>query len=173
MMEALGITAEAHSDIYLGLPVHVGKSKSKTFAYLKDRIWKKISGWMEKWLSKMGKEVLIKACAQSIPVFAMSCFDITKGLCDQASSMVCRFWWAQQEEGNKIHWLSWEKLSRSKKVGGLGFKDLHSFNIAMLAKQGWRLLIGPNSLFARVLKVKYFPDYCVLQAEPKVGMSYT
>jgi hypothetical protein len=43
---------------------------------------------MEKWLSKMAKEVLIKACAQAIPVLAMSCFDITKELCDQMSAMV-------------------------------------------------------------------------------------
>jgi hypothetical protein len=102
MMDTLGIIAEAQSEKYLGLPVHVGKSKTKTFAYLKDRVWRKISGWMEKWLSKTGKEVLIKACTQSIPIFAMSCFDITKGLCDQMSAMVCRFWWAQQEDENKV-----------------------------------------------------------------------
>jgi hypothetical protein len=87
--------------------------------------------------------------------------------------MVCRFWWAQQEDENKVHWMSWDKLSLSKKVGGLGYKDLHSFNIAMLAKQGWRLLTDPNSLCARVLKAKYFPSTNVLHAEPKEGMSYT
>jgi hypothetical protein len=94
-MEALGITKEAPNEKYLGLPVYVGKSKIKIFGYLKDRIWKLISGRMEKWLSKMGKEVLIKACAQAIPIFSISCFDITKNLCDQISAMVCRFWWAQ------------------------------------------------------------------------------
>jgi hypothetical protein len=40
---------------------------------------------------KYGKEILIKACAQAIPFFARSCFDITKGLCDQISVMVGRF----------------------------------------------------------------------------------
>jgi hypothetical protein len=173
MMDALGIAAEAPNEKYLGLPVHVGKSKTKIFNYLKDRLWSKIMGWMEKWLSKMGKEILIKACCQAIPLFAMSCFDITKELCDQMSSMVCRFWWAQQEDTNKVHWLSWEKLACSKKIGGLGYKDLHSFNIAMLAKQAWRLLTDPSSLCARVLKAKYFPESNVLQATPKAGMSYT
>jgi hypothetical protein len=173
MMDMLGIRGEAQNEKYLGLPVYVGKSKTKLFAYLKDRLWSKITGWMEKWLSKMGKEVLIKACAQAIPLFAMSCFDITKELCDQMSTMVCRFWWAQQDNENKVHWMSWDKLSLPKNWGGLGYKDLHSFNLAMLAKQAWRLLTDPSSLCARVLKAKYFPDTGVLQAEPKEGMSYT
>jgi hypothetical protein len=172
MMIALGIAKEAPNEKYLGLPVHVGKSKIKVFNYLKDRLWSKIMGWMEKWLSKMGKEILIKAYGQAIPLFAMSCFDITKEICDQMSSMVCRFWWAQQDDTNKVHSLSWEKLVRSKKIGGLGYKDLHSFNIAMLAKQAWRLLTDPSSLCARVLKAKYFPESDVLGDTPKAGMSY-
>jgi hypothetical protein len=60
-----------------------------------------------------------------------------------------------------------------KKYGGLGYKDLHSFNMAMLAKQGWRLLTEPDSLCVRVLKASYYPDALVLHAQPRSGMSYT
>ena len=77
---------------YLGLPVFVGKSRSSVFDYLKERIWQRIQGWKEKLLSKAGKEVLIKAVAQAIPIFAMACFDITKEMCNQISSMIAWFW---------------------------------------------------------------------------------
>jgi len=32
--------------------------------------------------------------------------------------------------------MSWEKLYVHKNYGGMGFKDLTSFNVAMLGKQG-------------------------------------
>jgi hypothetical protein len=56
----------------------MGKSKKQTFAYLKERVWKRIQEWKEKLLSKAVKDVLIKAIAQAIPTYAMSCFDLTK-----------------------------------------------------------------------------------------------
>ncbi|KAM1648372.1 hypothetical protein ACFX1Q_010398 [Malus domestica] len=42
-------------------------------------------------------------------------------------------------------------------AGGLGFKDIQCFNLAFLAKIGWRLIQNPTSLLATVLRDKYFP----------------
>jgi hypothetical protein len=50
-------------------------------------MWRKIQGWKENIMSRIGKEILVKAVAQAIPVFAMSCFDITKTFCDDIISM--------------------------------------------------------------------------------------
>ena len=142
---SLLITSEASSEKYLGLPVSIGKSRSKAFEYIKRKLWSRIQNWQEKLLSKAGKEILIKAVAQSIPTYAMSCFHLTKGLCDDLSSIIGRYWWSQQDKINKIHWLSWEKLTRTKKKGGLDFRDLYLFNLVMLSRQAWRLLTSPNT----------------------------
>jgi hypothetical protein len=61
---------------------------------LKDRKWKKIQGWKEKLLSKAENDVLIKAVAQSIPTYVVSCFDLKKTFCDDIGTMISRFWWA-------------------------------------------------------------------------------
>jgi hypothetical protein len=42
MLSILNISTEARNEKYLGLPVYMGRSRSKTFAYLKDRVWKRI-----------------------------------------------------------------------------------------------------------------------------------
>jgi hypothetical protein len=55
----------------------------------------------------------------------------------------------------------------------MGFRDLHCFNMAMLAKQVWRLLSEPNSLCARVLRAKYYSDGKLLIAKLKSGSSFT
>jgi hypothetical protein len=38
LMASLDIGSEVRNEKYLGLPVYIGRSKSKTFAYLKDRV---------------------------------------------------------------------------------------------------------------------------------------
>lgn len=64
-------------------------------------------------------------------------------------------------------------MSKPKCEGGMGFRDLHIFNLVMLARQSWHLIQEPESLCGAVLKAKYFPNSSILEAVPQPGMSYT
>ena len=54
----------------------------------------------------------------------------------------------------------------------MGFRDIRSFNLAMLAKQGWRLLTNHDSLLYRCFKTKYFPRCTFLEAADHPNSSF-
>ena len=105
---------------------------------------------------KSGQRDPNKTVSQAIPLYAMSFFDPTKSLCDEINTMMCCYWWSQQDKENKMHWLSCDTLCNHKEEGGLGFRDLHLFDVAVLARQTWRLLAASESLCAQVLRAKCF-----------------
>ncbi|XP_062014142.1 uncharacterized protein LOC133730599 [Rosa rugosa] len=115
---SLGVMRAEKHDKYLGLPTELSYSKEEAFGFLNEKIRTRTQGWREKTFSVAGKEILIKAVAQAIPSYVMSCFELPKHIC-------------------------------------------------------WRLIQNPNSIIARLLKAKYFPNCSFMEAEVKGGDSYT
>ena len=68
---------------------------------MKQRVANKLTGWKEKLLSNAGNEVLIKAVAQAVPSYMMSCFKLPNTLCDELTGMVRQFWWGQVKDEKK------------------------------------------------------------------------
>ncbi|CAA7027491.1 unnamed protein product [Microthlaspi erraticum] len=147
-----GVRAEIHQILgignvggmgqYLGIPESMGGAKTKIFSFLIDRQHKRINGWNSKWLSKGGK------------------------------SAVSNFWWSSTGQTRGMHWLAWKKLCRHKNDGGLGFRVIEDFNTALLAKQLWRLMDNPDSLFSRVFKGRYYRNTTPLEPIKSYSPSY-
>lgn len=153
--QTLGIESEGGIGKYLGLPELFGRRKRDIFASIVDRIRQKAFSWTSRFLSSAGKQVLLKAVLSAMPCYVMSCFKIPLSLCKQIQSLLTRFWWDANPEKKKMCWVAWSTFTLPKHSGGLGFRDIETFNDALLAKIGWRLISDPQSLVARVLLGKY------------------
>ena len=70
-------------------------------------------------------------------------------------------------------WVGWKQMCSPKSERGMGFRNLQAFNLAMLAKQAWRILSNPSSFIARVLKACYFPSGDILSATLGSNLSYS
>jgi hypothetical protein len=124
----------------------------------KYRMSKKFTNWAERYMSVRAKEVLIKSVAQAVPTYVMGVFKLPMTLCDELTRMVRHFWWGDEDGHRKIHWLAWDHLLLPKCMGGMGFRDTRLFNQALLVRQAWRLIQFWDSLCARLLKAKYYPQ---------------
>ncbi|XP_060968430.1 uncharacterized mitochondrial protein AtMg00310-like [Cannabis sativa] len=86
--------------------------------------------------------------------------------CKELEHLMEKIWW-QTDSIHKtgVSWMSWDRLSRHKHAGGLGFRCLCDFNMALLGKQCWCFLVNDCSLVSRVLKAKYYAHGSLLSDE--------
>ncbi|XP_074326999.1 uncharacterized protein LOC141664942 [Apium graveolens] len=170
--ECLGVKQTVKPGKYLGMPMCVGRNKTEVFGFLKDRVQAKLQGWGNKDLSKQEKLTLLKTAAQVIPSFWMNLFLIPVNMCEELERKMNAFLWGRGSTGKGVKWMAWKKLCRPKECGGLGVRDLRNFNLAMLAKQGWRLLNETNPLVSAIMKAKYYPQTDLLNTEAGANASY-
>jgi hypothetical protein len=76
IFEASGVPSSQRYETYLGLLALVGKSRTKAFKGILDKIWRKLQYWKLKLLSQAGREIMLKAVVQAILTYYMSVFKL-------------------------------------------------------------------------------------------------
>ena len=157
---------------YLGIPSMVGKNKRRAFRELKEKMTAKVKAWCSRTLSQGGKQVFIKSIIQAISTYLMSCILLPVAFCQELDSIIKDYWWKQNQRKQGIHWMKWQKMCTPKNLGGMGFRDMAKFNIAMLCKQGWRSLKHIDTLLYQVLQAKYFPEKSFMESNQGHNSSF-
>lgn len=114
----------------------------------------------------------MKGVLQVILTYTMGIFKLPKGIISKLNALLKKFWWGCSKEKGRIQELTWKKLGLSKKEGGLGIRDLESFNLVMLSKQGWRLLQHSSSMISNLIKQNFYPKTNFLEAKLGLRPSY-
>ncbi|XP_048611535.1 uncharacterized protein LOC125585868 [Brassica napus] len=110
----------------------------------KDNLMHRVNGWTGRWLSKGGKEVMIKSILLALPTYVMSTFLLPLEICENLASAIAQFWWSSNPPKRGIHWAKWDK----------------------------RLVQYPDSLAARVLRGRYYRMTSPLRVTSTSSPSY-
>ncbi|XP_060968346.1 uncharacterized protein LOC133035920 [Cannabis sativa] len=100
----MGIREADEKSKYLGLPSTIGRNKIAAFSYVVDKVHKRVQTWDNKFLSKAGKEVLIKSVVQALPAYTLNVFLLPVSICDDVERAISKFWW-KSNKNKGIHWL--------------------------------------------------------------------
>ena len=106
----------------------------------------RLSAWKSRFLSFGGRLTLLKSVLTSLPVYALSFFKAPSGIISSIESLFRIFCWGGSEVLSKINWIDWHTICLSKENGGLGVMQLREFNLSLLGKWCWRLLVDRGGL---------------------------
>lgn len=137
---------------YLGVPMNSKKLSLTSCEPLIHQIKTKFSSWSVKSLSFAGRLLLIKAVIAGINTFWCSAFILPKACIARINSLCGQFLWKGSLEGSHTARVSWETVVLTKRQGGLGVKDLRTWNRACAIRLIWLLFFRPDSVWVQWFK---------------------
>jgi hypothetical protein len=132
--------------VYLGLPMGRDPRKLDYWKPIMSSIISRLSSWKSKFLSFGRPLILLKSLLSSLPVYFLFFFK------DPAGNFF--FWWGG-EDFRIISWVDWDSVCLPREEGGLGVRWLRAFNVSLLGKWCWRMLVNKEGLWYRVLQARY------------------
>ena len=123
---------------YLGLPLRA-KFKDKTiWNLILEKMEIKLVGWKKLYLSKGGRVALIKSTLSNLSTYYISLYPIPTSVANRIAKLQRDFLWGGLGDEPKFHLVNWSTVCTPLSLGGLGIKNLRTFNVALLGKWLWR-----------------------------------
>lgn len=126
--------------------------------------------WKSRLLSPAGKLVLLKSVIESLTIYHMSTTLLHNSMLEKIKSKCIQFFWGKANN-KAICYVKWDRLTTSKLHGGLGLRNLHSLNKAMVIKNIWKLISGHEALWVRIMAAKYHNSTSFWSSQRSTGCS--
>ena len=140
---------------YLGMPLGTSFKTASIWNPTLEKMEKKLSAWKCLYLSKVGRLTLLKSTLSSFPTYFLSLFIIPKVMAARLERIQRNFLWESSEGSFKYSLVAWDKVCSPIEMGGLGIRNVVSFNQDLLRKWLWRYGHEVTHLWRRVISTKY------------------
>jgi hypothetical protein len=125
------------------------------WAPLAEKNWQKLDIWMGGTMSIAGRTTMINSSLTSSFIYHMSMYLMPKTVVEELYKQRRTFFWQRGSTKKKIPFdQGWGIVWKSKKMGGLGIKDIREINISLLCKWWWRLE-NEKGLWQDIVRAKY------------------
>ncbi|CAN1758518.1 Putative ribonuclease H protein At1g65750 [Linum perenne] len=98
----LGVRILEPTEKYLGLPCIILRSKQETFRFIEDQVTLRLRSWKRDSLSPAGAYTLLQSVISGLPVYAMSCFELSAEVCKTLNKLMAKFWWGQISDDRRV-----------------------------------------------------------------------
>lgn len=130
---SMGCTTQNLPTTYLGLPLGEPYRSNIKWNKLIERFEAWLPAWISKSLSRGGKLTLLISVLSAIPIYFFSIFVAPMYVIKKMEQFMRNFLWDDGDD-KKYHLVAWDQVETPKKLGGLGIKNLHLMNVALIMK---------------------------------------
>ncbi|KAG2411395.1 hypothetical protein I3760_Q000600 [Carya illinoinensis] len=173
LARTMGCKVSSFPMTYLGLPLGSASRTIAVWDSVIEKIERRLAGWKRLYLSKGGRITLIKSTLSNLPTYFLSLFPIPASVAVRIEKLQRDFLWGALEEEFKFHLVKWEQVCRPLSGGGLGVRNLRTFNRALLGKWMWRFAKEHDSLWKLVVEKKYgglWGEWCTREVRGAYGV---
>jgi hypothetical protein len=137
---------------YLGVPMISSRLTHQNCLQLLERILSRIKLWTSTSLTYAGRLQLIKSTLFSMQVYWSSMFILPTSIIRNIESSLAAFLWKGTSLTHTVAKVAWATVCYPLEEGGLGIKNIKTWNKAATLKHVWRLLTEETSTWAAWVK---------------------
>lgn len=132
--EEMGIALANLPEKYLGVKLISGRVTRASVSNVVDVINRKLNNYKGKMMSFIARAELIKSVLEGIAIHSMAIYKWLAAIVNECSAKIWNFLWSGNCEKRKLITIQWRKVSRPRREGGLGLRQLKDINRAILLK---------------------------------------
>lgn len=161
--ELYNVTGITHGQLpfkYLGVPIHSKKLKMANIEQLIDKMVAKIKRWSTRHLSFAGRLLLVNSVLMSVLVLVYwaQIFIIPHSIILRVKSVCRAYLWHGTYDSNKPGHVNWHEVCLRKKQGGLGVRDVDTWNLAAVRKVVWTVAQKKDNIWVKWVHSAYLKN---------------